>query len=127
MTQNIHELAKALRDAAEAIERRPKFTLEKDIDLESAVTILHAHVPKNENIYLKLNITIDGYGGEKTIAEWSVYESYKEVSKGATLEACMAGYLISKECPDSLASVARLVKAASKVEAETAPKEVEVM
>lgn len=121
MSQNISELAKALRDAADAIEKAPPFTFNEDIDIATAVKFIQAHMPKNDNVYLRLEIKIDGYANKEVSVQWSVDESYTTVAKAADFQGCMGAYAKTKEDPDSLASVARLVKTACKIEGEPAP------
>lgn len=119
MNQNINDLAKALRDAADSIEKKVRFAFTEDIDLAQAVELIDQMRPPSCDVKLVMTI-IFPYG--KTTAddpitvEFNVDESYKTKAKSDSFAKCVEAYAVSREGKDSLASVARLVKAACKVE-----------
>ncbi len=113
MSQSIPELAKALRDAASAIEQAAKFSFKENVDIAEIVGILRSVKKKHQEISFIIDIEI--VDKTETI-EYEIRESYTSKAKAPTVEGCMEIYLASKEGQSSLASLSRLIKSAVKAE-----------
>ena len=114
MNQNVHELAKALRDAAAEIEKAARFRMTEEIDLNDAVATIQALKPKHTEAILKIEIVIDG----EISVKYGIRESYKDIAECGSLKGCMEVYAASKEGSDSLKPLARLIKKAAQQDAE---------
>jgi hypothetical protein len=116
MTSNLKELTQSLRDAADQIDKAAGFKIivSEEIDLAEAVSLIDAVRDKKSKTVLSIEIEFD-YSAPPNV-KYSVTSGYKIASESADFQTCLQGYLRSKESPDSLASVARLVKKACKIQ-----------
>ncbi len=116
MTSNLKELTQSLRDAADRIDKAASFRLivGEEIDLAEAVSLIDS--VRDKKVCTELSIEIKFDYSEEPAVKYSISEAYRNKSESPSFQACVQGYLNSKESPDSLASVARLVKKACKVE-----------
>jgi len=124
MSNTIHELTQALRDAAAKIEAAAKFRFTEEIDLAGAIALLMIIKPTNTSMTLNIEIELP-YGkrdkAEDVEVKYSIKESYRIASEGGSLKGVIESYAASKESKDSLASVARLIKEASKESSQDSP------
>lgn len=115
MSNAIHELTQALRDAATKIEAAAKFRFEENINLQEAVAYLTT-IKKNDcqaRITIEIELPYRNKSDEVKVT-YSIDEAYREVCKSDSFHGVIMAFAESKEGKDSLASVTRLVKAASK-------------
>lgn len=125
MSSSITELANALREAANSIEKAQRFQIGEDVDIAKAVMMVRSLKPKNGDATITLKINIPSSQREEVTVEYQIDESYHARAKASSFAALLESYTASKEGNDSLASVARLVKKACEPEKTIAsPQEV---
>lgn len=122
MSNTIRELTQALRDAATKIEAAAKFRFTENIDLSVAVAYLTT-IKKNDcqaKIIIQIELPYSNKSDEVKV-KYSIDEAYREVCNGDSFQGVITAFAESKEGKDSLASVARLIKEASKESSQDSP------
>jgi hypothetical protein len=109
MNQNIQEMAKALRDAADCIENASKFKLGNDIDFADAVTMIRMHMQRDA-VTLMVHIDIPRKDNEPAEVAYSITEGYKETCRAGQLKACLDIYTSTKVANGTLAALAKISK-----------------
>jgi hypothetical protein len=111
-SNSITELANALREAANQIEKAARFKFSEDVDIAEAVSLVQAMKPKSEEATIIISIMVPANKRDEITVEYRIDESYHNRAKANSFAALLESYTASKEGKDSVKSLERMVKKA---------------